>query len=95
MVSSEASQSKDPMDRIAIMEGKVQQLIELFARYGFVDQIGHPLTHCADFLDLLSRATGTPADALFSIVCLLERIAELQVALDMEKNSIAERLLLD
>lgn len=33
------------------------QIITKFEAYGFTDEIGHPLTDCLDFIDLVKQAT--------------------------------------
>ncbi|MHA7847255.1 hypothetical protein [Serratia sp. D1N4] len=35
-------------------------IISAFEEYGFVDEVGHPLTNNLDFLDLVKRATTAP-----------------------------------
>jgi hypothetical protein len=33
-----------------------EEILKLFERYGFKDELGHPLTRCVDFLALVDAA---------------------------------------
>ena len=35
-----------------------EEILKLFGWYGFTDELGHPLTMCADFLALVDAACG-------------------------------------
>ncbi len=35
------------------------EILSLFERYNFQDQIGHPLIYCQDFIELVNRATDS------------------------------------
>lgn len=47
------------MNRTEKLNG--EQLVTWFNWLGFRDEQGHPLILCADFLDLVKRATGDDA----------------------------------
>jgi hypothetical protein len=50
----EETEFDDSRDRVRRLSE--QEIIQLFKRYNFRDEIGHPLIHCVDFNELLKMA---------------------------------------
>lgn len=45
-----------PVD--SVKSASAQDIVALFKWLDFADPLGHSLTHCQDFLDLVDRATS-------------------------------------
>jgi hypothetical protein len=56
MMKPEKDQNQ-PFDtpRHSVLSASKKEIIRLFKAYDFKDPMGHPLTVCEDFLDLLAR----------------------------------------
>lgn len=52
------------------------EIITRFEAYGFVDEVGHPLTNSLDFLDLVKKATTAP---LATVATLRGRVGAMVV----------------